>query len=931
MPSERDHKNGNKNKKEPKRFRALINRWNDGSEDKNVKESLKIVDKNLLTQWEDCDHGSGSFEFCYHSQRDSSNKTSMKIENEKSINNYKAKNLEQKKLNGRKVPTRGMSARNKPANLKNIFVTKESEEKRRNSIISSADDDGAANSSVFFKKNSSEADMIRKGIEKNLFFDQMTSNELDYFIEAFEPVEVDNGIEIVTQGYLGDFFYIIGKEGAVSFHIDGVQVGEAAEGGSFGELSLLYSCPRATTAIAVSSPTKLFRVKRKTFRTLLQEQTKQKELEKIDLLKGVNFLSTMSEFDLNRLARVMTLNVFRDKDELVKKGEKGDAFYIVHEGRLHVTDISVGSTRFDSSILESGDYFGERALVTHEPRVANVTAVTNGSAFRIDRKTFERVLGKFSRVIMKSQDRKIMEGIQILQSSHLTTKQFEELANLVVDKKIEAGQTIFSDRKQTDAALYLVREGTVKVMGRRSDMIKPGAYFGDDLLLLDTWQDEVANKRAPTKTIAEYTAVAEESCSCGVLYLSDCRTIFDTTHMINTQSHKKGTEFLSEEMSRSEEVGKPNSPSVESTRRFSRESTNQWLKKSSKNGLRNAVKANVKFENLKKHDMLGEGQFGEVFSVSAYVSPKYGEQYFALKTQKKIDPIRGSSIVAIKQEIDLLGLMDHPFIVNLIHSYDYPEYICILMGLVHGGELFDVIHTELDGIWSSGIPECDAKFYTMVVTDTLDYMHRKQLVYRDLKPENVLIDKDGYPLICDFGFAKFVADKTYTLCGTPNYLSPEIIMNRGHDASTDHWALGILIYEMVAGENPFYYDGIPQMELFRSIVREKFYPLPDSTTDACFYVVDGLLDKDPNHRLGSLAGRGKDIMAKEWFKELQLDDLRQKKYTAPYIPEIKTFSGSDSDESFRSDADFSSRSMFGHEESDYNSSLISKCETSSEG
>merc|ERR1712238_328781 len=129
-------------------------------------------------------------------------------------------------------------------------------------------------------------------------------------------------------------------------------------------------------------------------------------------------------------------------------------------------------------------------------------------------------------------------------------------------------------------------------------------------------------------------------------------------------------------------------------------------------------------------------------------------------------------------------------------------------------------------------------------------------VYRDLKPENVLIDKDWYPLICDFGFAKFVADKTYTLCGTPNYLSPEIIMNRGHDASTDHWALGILIYEMVAGENPFYYDG---------------------------------------------------------------------------IPEIKTFSGSDSDESFRSDADFSSRSMFGHEDSDYYSSLISKCETSSEG
>jgi serine/threonine protein kinase len=136
--------------------------------------------------------------------------------------------------------------------------------------------------------------------------------------------------------------------------------------------------------------------------------------------------------------------------------------------------------------------------------------------------------------------------------------------------------------------------------------------------------------------------------------------------------------------------------------------------------------------------------------------------------------------------------------------------------------------------------------------------------------------------------AKFVTDKTYTLCGTPNYLSPEVVMNRGHNAGSDHWALGVLIYEMVAGENPFYYDGMPQMELFQCIVREKFYPLPDEVSDDCFYVVEGLLEKDPNQRLGSLAGRGKDILAKKWFSDLELDDLRQKKYKAPFIPHNKT-------------------------------------------
>lgn len=84
--------------------------------------------------------------------------------------------------------------------------------------------------------------------------------------------------------------------------------------------------------------------------------------------------------------------------------------------------------------------------------------------------------------------------------------------------------------------------------------------------------------------------------------------------------------------------------------------------------------------------------------------------------------------------------------------------------------------------------------------------------------------------------------------------------NRGHGASSDHWALGVLVYEMVAGENPFFYDGMSQIELFQCIVREKFYPLPDEVSDDCFCLVDELLEKDPNQRLGSLAGRGKGII-----------------------------------------------------------------------
>lgn len=148
--------------------------------------------------------------------------------------------------------------------------------------------------------------------------------------------------------------------------------------------------------------------------------------------------------------------------------------------------------------------------------------------------------------------------------------------------------------------------------------------------------------------------------------------------------------------------------------------------------------------------------------------------------------------------------------------------------------------------------------------------------------------------------------------------------------STDHWALGILIYEMVAGENPFYYDGIMQMDLLKSICEEKMYPLPNSASKEVFYVVDGLLEKDPTLRMGSKARRGKDIMAKEWFQGLDLDKLRQKKHKAPYIPDNATMdclktdalSRSDSVPIVKSNADFKRRS--GRRESGFGASFYNK-------
>jgi protein kinase A len=160
-----------------------------------------------------------------------------------------------------------------------------------------------------------------------------------------------------------------------------------------------------------------------------------------------------------------------------------------------------------------------------------------------------------------------------------------------------------------------------------------------------------------------------------------------------------------------------------------------------------------------------------------------------------------------------------------------------------------------------------------------------------LKPENVLIDEDGWPVLIDMGFAKHIKSSTFTFCGTPNYLAPEIVANKGHGKAVDHWALGILTYEMVAGENPFYFEGMDQMSLFKAIVEEPFYPLTEGFSGELEDFLNGLLQKDPIERLGSFSGGERDILRHKWFYGLDLDKLRNKEVQAPFVPKISKQTG----------------------------------------
>jgi protein kinase A len=168
-----------------------------------------------------------------------------------------------------------------------------------------------------------------------------------------------------------------------------------------------------------------------------------------------------------------------------------------------------------------------------------------------------------------------------------------------------------------------------------------------------------------------------------------------------------------------------------------------------------------------------------------------------------------------------------------------------------------------------------------------EYLHSKNIIYRDLKPENILIDKTGYLKLTDFGFAKICEGRTYTLCGTPEYLAPEILLNKGHGKPVDWWTLGVLIYEMNAGIDPF--NDEDPMLIYQKILKGKL-KFPQSFNSNAKSLVKHLLEGDLSKRYGNLKGGISDIKDHRFFKGLDWDNLVNMKINPPYVPRVSSSS-----------------------------------------
>jgi len=288
----------------------------------------------------------------------------------------------------------------------------------------------------------------------------------------------------------------------------------------------------------------------------------------------------------------------------------------------------------------------------------------------------------------------------------------------------------------------------------------------------------------------------------------------------------------------------------------------------------------VSYSDFQPLKLLGRGSFGEVLLVRLKATGKI----YAMKIlDKKILKIKKQQNHT-KTERDLMVKINCPFIVNIKSAFQDDTNLYLVSEFMQGGDMFFHLHDGQIIIFSNE----KTKFYMIELVLALVFLHKNNMVYRDLKPENILLDSEGHVKLTDFGLSKILEDeddKAFTLCGTPQYLAPEVLLRQGYDKMVDWWSLGCVMYEMLCGCLPF---AIKRGLKLSMKIYEKKIVFPKNIDKNAKDLIEKLLVVNPKNRIGYGPNGSEDIKNHPFFNGVDWDLAFEKKLTPPFVPKLKS-------------------------------------------
>ncbi|KAG9485194.1 hypothetical protein GDO78_008338 [Eleutherodactylus coqui] len=546
-----------------------------------------------------------------------------------------------------------------------------------------------------------------------------------------------------------------------------------------------------------------------------------------------DFLRQLEASHVRRMVDCMYERVYSQSQLVIQEGAAGNHLYVLAEGLLDV----IQNSRLLGQ-MHPGTAFGELAILYNCKRTATVKAVTDSKIWVLDRQVFQTIM-------MSSAQAQHQEYFSFLRSVSLLKDLPEEKLSKIVDclevDFYDKGDYIIREGEEGNT-FFIIAKGKVCVTQAVEGSQEPqeiktlgvGDYFGEKALI----SEDVRS----ANIIAE-----EDDTQCLVVDRDTFNQMVGTYQELQTYLREYVYQLALNDHDRRNARRKSLHHSV------SRDN-------SEVNQLRELVSrfsSTSPFRYLDVITTLGTGGFGRV----ELVKLKDEDMTFALKCIKKKHIVDTHQQEHVYWEKNILQQINCPFIIRLYRTFRDAKYVYMLLEVCLGGELWTILRD------TGSFEEGTARFCIGCVLEAYDYLHNRGIVYRDLKPENLLLDSEGYIKMVDFGFAKKIGagKKTWTFCGTPEYVAPEIIMNRGHDFGADYWSLGILIYELLTGSPPF--SGTDPIKIYNMVLK-------------------GIEKVDFPHRIGR---RSEDLIRRlcRWFQGFNWEGLRNRKLLSPLKREIK--------------------------------------------
>jgi cGMP-dependent protein kinase len=786
-------------------------------------------------------------------------------------------------------------------------------------------------------KGAKDREMISKALGKHMLFSSLQNDMKELLVDRMTHMTVEHNAIVFEQGSSAFHFYIV-ETGKFDVIVNGRKVNEAEPGDAFGELALIQDTQRSATLRSVVKSS-MWAIDRFTFRQALESLNKQSLDENRSFLKSVPQLELLDADQFEAMLNTATDFVFHPGQRIIKEGDPGDLFFIIKEGSV----VCSKETR-EIRHLGRGEFFGEQALLYGTARTATVKAVDRCRCLAIGRKMLQEALGsQLERTIFRNSIRIAMDSSPVFSS--FTAGQVNQVIERVQISRYRKGVVAIPSGTPKGCCLWIVLKGALQRLGgdRAPELGCVGdAYFvsqkvkrfatdfvaAEDAVVAAIDKEElesiaqgpisqaIANNQAlkALRQIELLRSLSNDNFNDLVSAITEVsfESQQDIVHENSAPDSffiiKSGTCEVVKNGAIIRTIGKHayfgersmllrenRSASVIAQTQvecwtLSQENFFRIINEHMRSLLLKRIELqdeSVTLDDLSVVKVLGSGMFGKVYLTTrrknATDHTPNKQSLYALKVVEKQRVMKLETWSNLQLERKILLQLDHMFIVKLVKTLKDSQRIYFLMEYVSGNDLFFVIR-EL-GL----LRDRDAKFYIACLVLVIEYLDDRKIIYRDFKPENIMVDDDGYPKLIDFGTAKIIHGRTFTVVGTPHYMAPEVITCKGYNQHADLWSIGVILYEFVCGRVPFGEEEEDPYLVYEKVLAGRLsFPSFTANRLKCKTMIEQLLHKTPSMRTGG--GGISHLKDSSWFSDINWDALLSKAVKPPFVRKLPRMS-----------------------------------------